>query len=372
MATTLASERQALILEAVRRSGTVRVAELVERLGVSAVTVRRDVTALADRGLVLRVHGGITLPHRGGRTADERWSTAFGPSAAGTLVGMVVPSVEYYWPHVIRGAQAGVQANQGRLVMRVSSYDPAEDRRQLTALLDRGVRTLLAAPVVTGAAGRDLLRWLGGLPVPVVLVERLPPPELPTLALDAATTAHALGAGLGVRHLVTLGHRQIALVTSRSSPTSVALRRGWRETTEELELPPHGALDIDVPTYGTPGWARIYDAVLHRCRELGVGALLVHSDREAIGMVERARDLGIAVPGELAVVSYDDEVAATSDPPLTAVRPQKHRLGHLAAELALARAAEAGSRPVHRVQLWPTLEVRESCGGSREGGPREG
>ncbi|MDT0268825.1 substrate-binding domain-containing protein [Streptomyces sp. DSM 44915] len=359
---TLPSERQERILAAVHHQGTVRLSELVRRLDVSAVTVRRDVTALADRGLLRRVHGGVTLPYRNTRE-PEQLSTAFGRSASGVLLGMVVPSVEYYWPQVIQGAQTAVNAAEGRLVMRVSSYEPGEDRRQITALLERGARTLLVAPVVTGAYGRDLLRWLVGLPVPVVLVERQPPPELPTLALDAATTAHALGAGLGTRHLVSLGHHGIALVLSRQSPTSRELRRGWRETMAELDLPHPDERLFEVPVYGTAGWAAAYDEVLCHCRESGLTALLVHSDREAIGMVERARDLGIAVPGELAVVSYDDEVAATSDPPLTAVRPQKHRLGQIAAELALARAAEPELRPVHRVQLWPTLEVRESCGG---------
>ncbi|WP_049575898.1 substrate-binding domain-containing protein [Streptomyces sp. SBT349] len=357
----LPSERQERILATVRSQGTVRLSELVERLGVSAVTVRRDVTALADRGLLRRVHGGVTLSHRGGREPEQH-RTAFGPVAPGMLLGMVVPSVEYYWPQVIQGAQTAVNAAEGRLVMRVSSYEPGEDRRQITALLDRGARTLLVAPVVTGAYGLDLLRWLATLPVPVVLVERQPPPELPTLELDAATTAHALGAGLGVRHLVTLGHAAIALILSRQSPTSRALRQGWQETMAELGLPQPESWRFEVPVYGTAGWAAAYDLVLRRCRESGMTALLVHSDREAIGMVERARDLGIAVPDELAVVSYDDEVAATSDPPLTAVRPQKHRLGQLAAQLALARVSEPGRRPVHRVQLWPTLEVRESCG----------
>jgi DNA-binding LacI/PurR family transcriptional regulator len=353
--THLAVHRQELILAAVRRHGTVRLADLVEQLGVSAVTVRRDVTALADRGLVLRVHGGITLPYRDAPGEQPRM-------AARSLVGMVVPSVEYYWPHVIQGAQATVAAAGGRLVLRASSYDPGEDRRQVSKLLERGVDTLLVAPTITGSAGIDLLRWLGGLAVPVVLVERLPPPELPTLALDAATTAHALGAGLAVRHLVTLGHRRIALITSHTSPTSRALRSGWRETVASLDLPPHDGLRHDVPPYGTPDWSDAYDAVLARCRERGATALLVHSDREAIGIVERARDRGLAVPGELAVVSYDDEVAAASDPPLTAVRPDKHRLGALAADLALSRAAASEDRPVHRTQLWPTIAVRDSCG----------
>lgn len=54
----LAQQRRAFILEAVRRDGAVRVAELVERLAVSDMTVRRDLDALAARGLVEKVYGG--------------------------------------------------------------------------------------------------------------------------------------------------------------------------------------------------------------------------------------------------------------------------------------------------------------------------
>ncbi|NUT49964.1 MAG: DeoR/GlpR transcriptional regulator, partial [Saccharothrix sp.] len=56
MTQKLAAQRHELILRAVRTHGTVRLQELVDLLGASAVTVRRDVTALADRGLVVRVH----------------------------------------------------------------------------------------------------------------------------------------------------------------------------------------------------------------------------------------------------------------------------------------------------------------------------
>jgi DeoR/GlpR family transcriptional regulator of sugar metabolism len=56
----LARQRQELILEQVRSNGGVRVSDLVESLGVSDMTVRRDIEALARRGLVARVHGGAT------------------------------------------------------------------------------------------------------------------------------------------------------------------------------------------------------------------------------------------------------------------------------------------------------------------------
>lgn len=56
----LARQRQAFILDRVREDGAVRVADLVRELGVSDMTVRRDLEVLHDRGLLEKVHGGAT------------------------------------------------------------------------------------------------------------------------------------------------------------------------------------------------------------------------------------------------------------------------------------------------------------------------
>ena len=56
----LARQRQAFILDRVREDGAVRVADLVRDLGVSDMTVRRDLETLHERGLVEKVHGGAT------------------------------------------------------------------------------------------------------------------------------------------------------------------------------------------------------------------------------------------------------------------------------------------------------------------------
>ncbi|MGH3492885.1 MAG: DeoR/GlpR family DNA-binding transcription regulator, partial [Sciscionella sp.] len=65
----LARQRQVVILDEVRRTGAVRVSDLVERLGVSDMTVRRDLDVLAGRGLVEKVYGGATSMV--GRSTDE-------------------------------------------------------------------------------------------------------------------------------------------------------------------------------------------------------------------------------------------------------------------------------------------------------------
>jgi DeoR/GlpR family transcriptional regulator of sugar metabolism len=65
----LAAQRQGWILDEVRRVGGVRVSDLTQSLGVSDMTVRRDIDALARKGLIEKVHGGATMRHPG--STDE-------------------------------------------------------------------------------------------------------------------------------------------------------------------------------------------------------------------------------------------------------------------------------------------------------------
>ncbi len=58
----LARHRQSLILQDIRRAGGVRVSDLTQRLGVSDMTIRRDLEVLARSGLIEKVHGGAVLP----------------------------------------------------------------------------------------------------------------------------------------------------------------------------------------------------------------------------------------------------------------------------------------------------------------------
>jgi len=69
LVSNLPAQRQERILSEVARNGGARVSELTELLGVSDMTIRRDLDALARRGLVKKVHGGATLPRTG--STDE-------------------------------------------------------------------------------------------------------------------------------------------------------------------------------------------------------------------------------------------------------------------------------------------------------------
>jgi DNA-binding LacI/PurR family transcriptional regulator len=97
--------------------------------------------------------------------------------------------------------------------------------------------------------------------------------------------------------------------------------------------------------------------LVHAVKSGQVDALLVHNDSIALPLLSRLRAAGVRVPEDLAVVTYDDELAALADPPLTGVAPPRRAVGAEAVELLVRRLQDPG-RPTHHLRLHPVLNVR--------------
>lgn len=345
-----AEQRHELILREVRERGSVRLADLADRLGVSMVTLRRDVEHLAGRGLLNRVHGGVTRV----RSDLREHPPPQAPAAEEDLtLGMLVPSATYYYPAVIKGAREQAARLGARLVLGVSRYDDAEERLQVEQLISGGVEGLLLTP--SRQPDDSHIEWLAGLEVPVVLVERRAELGGPASLLDAVASHHAHGAFLGTRHLAELGHRRVAMV-SRSSPTAPRVRHGFQAAVRELGL--SGLPDLGIDQEG-PSHSQVAD-VVRAIRDGGVTALLVHNDEDALLLVQHLRVAGLRIPDEVSVVAYDDEVAALSDPPLTAVAPPKSAVGGHAVDVLVRRIESGPDAPRQHIALLPELRIRAS------------
>jgi DNA-binding LacI/PurR family transcriptional regulator len=344
-------QRHERLLDELRRTGAVRVRELARQLGVSELTIRRDIAALAARNLVTRVHGGATLPGRN-RPADRpRPPTAF-------TIGMVVPSLDFYWPPIVAGARAAAAALGVTVQLRGSSYDPEEDRRQIGRLVTAGqVQGLLLAPGLDGADADAMIDWIGHLPVPAVLVERQPRGWTGTpRPVEWVRSDHALGLELAVHHLHEHGHRRLGLLLAEGSPTSAYLLEGWRTACAGLGI--SDATVVREPA--GPDRRRTIRDILAECRRSRITALIVHSDPQALRVAQVCAETGLTVPGDLALVSYDDETAHLGEPALTAVRPPKTHVGRLAVEVLVARLRDGARRPAQGVLVAPELVVRQS------------
>ncbi|MEU4269535.1 substrate-binding domain-containing protein [Streptomyces sp. NPDC026092] len=376
-------ERHERIVELVREHGSLRVADLAHHLGISLVTARRDVETLASGGRLDRVRGAVHWPGTPaprGQTPqpipDLRPSTAPEPEAP--VIGMVVPQSQHYFGEIIRGARETVAAVGGRLILGYSGYRPEQDSAQVDRMLESGVHGLLLTPswpTGTGGAGDTggADAKSGELTLPAVLVERRGEVGTRVAGLDHVCTDHAAGAGVAVRHLVEIGHRKIALIAGES-PTAVQVRRGYEAALRAFGVsgPPVEPLALQGGEVDTERIDTVAERLAALVESGEVTAALVLSDIDAILLLQslRSRAPHLRVPEDLALVAYDDDVAALSDLPLTAVAPPKYEVGATAAELLLQRVREgaAGTQGGARrhVDLLPELRVRASCGEATE------
>ncbi|GAB6937456.1 substrate-binding domain-containing protein [Isoptericola variabilis] len=353
----LPAERRAHLLDALDREGVVRVADVSRALGVTAVTVRRDITRLEREGRLVRVHGGAVPVTTAGRDGASP-----APPPTAQAIGVLVPSLDYYWPGVVRGLEAEAREHGLRVVLRGSSYETSDERPALQRLAETdGVSGLVVAPRTDGTRGADVALWLRDSGMPHVLVEREAALAPYREALESVVSDHALGALMAVHHLAELGHRRVGLVLSRESPTSRKIAAGWRAACTELGLSTEEHFERLAPGRRNPDFPGVVTEVVDTAVASGTTALLVHSDPEASAVVQEAMDRGLRVPGDLSVLSYDDEVAGLFSPALTAVRPPRAAVGHAAVDLLVKRLADP-DRPVHRVAISPRLVVRESTG----------
>jgi len=370
----LAPTRRAHVLAAIARDGIVRVSQLIDELGVTPVTVRRDLVQLEQEGLVVRVHGGAVAPPGNGHAApgarqsdhEQGDSRSDRDAELADSIAVLVPSLNYYWPHVVRGMEQEARRLGYRLLLRGASYELQDERPVLERLVHyEGVKGLIVAPNTDTPHAQDVIQWLAGCGVPSVLTEReavVLPERVP---VESVATDHALGALLAARHLAELGHQKVGLVLSRDSPTSRKIGAGWAAACEELGLTPTQHFEQFLPARDSVDFSDAVNEALDRALSSGTTAMLVHADAEAMAFVDLALARGISVPGDLSMIAYDDEVAELFTPALTAVGPPRAAVGAAAVDLLIRRIAEP-DRPVHRVALSPRLNVRQSTAPPRD------
>jgi len=170
----LARQRQERILDAVRLTGGARVSDLVNLLGVSDMTIRRDIAALARKGMVARVHGGATAIS--GRSAEEPGFAAKSSLQTAEKAAIAAAAADLVHPGDCVAISAGTTtfavAQQLRLVpdltVVTNSLPVAEilhetGRDDLTVVLTGGERTpsdALVGPVAVTTLRGLHVDWL--------------------------------------------------------------------------------------------------------------------------------------------------------------------------------------------------------------------
>lgn len=351
-------DRRTRVLQRVEEAGAVWVAELAAEFQVSEMTVRRDLDQLAADDLVVRIRGGAT---RAGPAAEPDGVEA---SGNGPSVGVVLPTSDYVYRSILTGIDAALTRARATRTLLVSRYSPTTERQLVDELLANGVDGLLFGPTLDEEKpDPDFLGWLASLPVPVTLIERRMPDGWPGPSLSSVRTSFPRGLALAVAHLTSLGHKGVAFFGHASRLDVAALERKWEEILSGFDVRLSASPMVTDRNYQHWESSLEPERVLKRIRGTGATALICRDDPVALTMAHCARRMGLRIPDDLSLLTYDNELATMCDPPLTAVSPPKEALGTRASALLLEqiRARRRGEwhSPVH-IDVEPSVVIRSS------------
>ncbi|MEV6303311.1 GGDEF domain-containing protein [Actinoplanes sp. NPDC051861] len=279
---------------------------------------------------------------------------------SGRTFGILSPFVggDYYGA-IIEGINTAA-VKGGDRVMAVQTLDPGAHSADRSGLPDFhrsiGWETLDGLVVLPGAvaAGYAAAARRAGLPVIFV-------------AQDAADTGASVvladnrsGVRAAVRHLVEHGHDRIAFAGYLAHFDLRERHEGYREGLLANDLTPRPDLLFDTGDNHESGGEAVADALIRA--GMPATAIVLGTDRNAIGLIGRMTAAGFDVPAELAVVGFDDIAdAAYLRPALSSVRQPLDEVGTAVYELFRELSADPRQSPRVR-QVTTVFQRRNSCG----------
>ncbi len=273
-------------------------------------------------------------------------------------LGILLPDLfGEFFSEVIRGVDQA--ARRGKLQVLISSSHADSETMLAAARSMRGRIDGLIALAPDRVSVEAMIRLAEQ--VPVVLLS----PRRPVEGLSSVSVASFEGAYAMVSHLLGLGHREIAMITGPAGNVDAEERlRGYRKALEDAGRGPRPALELPGDFTESSGYRAATRLLGQTPRPT---AVFTANDYTALGLLSALRDLGVDVPGGMAVTGFDDiAISQYLNPPLTTVRVDAYELGQRAVDLWIAAdAAGTGGEWRHEV-LPAALVVRNSCGAAGE------
>ena len=337
------------------RGGTVTMADVAAYAGVSRALVSivfRDVegASQATRERVLRA--AEELGYR-----PDRRARLLGSSRSRT-VGVAFGLEHEFHGQLVEHLYAAAAGSGYELALGASAPSRPPAAAVASLLEFRCEAVILVGPTQPRRELADLAAR-----VPLVVLAR----SVAGIGADVVRTDDEAGAALAVRHLSGLGHRDIAHVDGGRAPGAAERRRGFAAAMAEAGLADRARL---VPGGLTEEFGE--RAARDLLSSSPPTAVLAFNDRCAAGVVAACREAGVAVPGGLSVVGFDDSrIAALSTLSLTTVAQDVPALARAAFARAVAHAEGEDPEPVETV-LPPYLVTRRTTAPPAGAGQRLG
>jgi len=331
------------------RSDRVTLKDVAERAGVSLATASKVMNGRADvrqstRETVAQAARDLGYePKRretdGRRSALIHFDTLTSP----------------YSLQVLEGAeQAAHRAGVDLLVISGDQTPAGLTRAWMADAASRGVEGVI---LVTTPIGAQHARWSRDLRLPLIAIDPVSiDPDVNGIVTISATNWE--GGSSAVQHLLDLGHRRIGVLAGPKDSVPARQRlQGYHSALGaagvvwEKDPIAHGNFSYEDGQRGAERLLQLPEPPT---------AIFAVADTLAVGALRAARRLGVDVPEDLSVVSFDDTmIAQWTHPQLTAVRQPLFSMGQVAIERLLALSSDPGLF-AHPFKLETQLIERES------------
>jgi LacI family transcriptional regulator len=343
-------------MEQVAPGTTVTLRDVAAASGVSLSTASR---ALDERGTASRSAAAKHVRKIAEELGYRRNSFASSLRRGETrTLGVLVPRLSDTVMALMFEELERAASDRGYFAMvATSGDDPDDERRAAETLLDRNVDGLILA---TARLDDELPRRLRERGVAHALVLRTDGVSPSALGDDE------VGGYLAVRHLIDLGHRDIAVVTGPSfTSTGIARLAGARRALDEARITPQENWLL-AAGYGIENGYSAGESLLGESNERRPTAIFAANDNLAMGVIAAAHRHQVTVGQDLALVGYNDiPLSSRLATPLSSVRVPLDQIAGNAIDLIVNPGKEPGIR-----KSMPTLIPRESSGSPRHSAGR--
>ena len=268
-------------------------------------------------------------------------------------IGLVIPSVaDPFFSSAAAAIEDVARTRETLVLLATSNNDPQHEREQMSTLIQRRIDGLILVP--SAATDRSLFEQAG---FPTICLDR---PIKGTPVSTVLGDNHA-GARAATQHLVDHGYRRILCLGGDPLLfTSKRRFQGHREVIHKAGLP--YLADFNVQDYASAEAA----VRAHLKAKSGVDAIFTTKNSTTVFVYKILRSLGLSIPGDVAVLGYDDfELADALDPPISVIRQPVRQLATTAAEL-LFEQMDRGTGGQGLITLDVELVLRQSCGCGRQ------
>lgn len=325
--------------------------DIAERADVSINTVSRALNDKPDindqtKKEILRIADELNYQ-------PNRFAQGLRSSKTSTLGVIVADILNPFFSALLKGIEQAAREEGYSIIVQDSDENYENEKSAVQTTMSEQVDGLLITPVQTN---QGTIVDLKQSELPFVLLGRY----FDDLDTHYVVTDDVQGAKSATNHLIEKGHERIAMV---NGPTHISSSRerlqGYLSTMEEHELSVNNSFMLNNNVTIDDGYEAGRAVISSAPRPT---AVLCYSDFVAIGIIKVARDAGLKIPEELAVVGYDDVFFSTClEVPLTTVRIPKKKLGKRAFHVLKALIdGERDTSNLQQVKLETELLIRKS------------